>query len=99
MLVASMQYMDQLPALVDQVRPNFLIEDINQATVDLPGYTLDEAKARSVVDFMTVQDRTLALKRVQAQPSVSQQISSMAVIGHQKDHYVRIITSRCLKFE
>jgi len=63
------------------------------------GDTLDEAKGRSVSGFMTEQDRTLALERVQAQTSLSQQISSMTVIGHQKDQRVRITTSRCLNFE
>jgi PAS domain S-box-containing protein len=85
-----MEYMDQPPAIVAQVRPNLLIEDIDQAIVDRLGYTPDEAKGRSVWDFMTEQDRTLALQRAQAQPSASQQISFITVIGHQKDGHVTV---------
>jgi hypothetical protein len=56
MLVKGMEYMDQLPVMVAQVGPNFLIEDINKAMVNRLGYTLDGAKGRSVLDFMTAQD-------------------------------------------
>jgi PAS domain-containing protein len=53
MRVESKAYMNQLPLMVAQVGPNVLIEDINQAMMDRLGYTLDEPKGRSVLDFMT----------------------------------------------